>query len=126
MRSNLSEWLKLRSGSDIRGNAEQLTDDFAERIGYVLARWVARRYGTTTDKLKLAVGHDSRSSGPRLKEALIRGMKAADCDVLDCGLCTTPAMFITTVEPETNCDGAVMITASHHPWYKNGFKLITR
>ena len=25
MRSNLSEWLKLRSGSDIRGNAEQLT-----------------------------------------------------------------------------------------------------
>ena len=126
MRSNLSDWLKLRSGSDIRGNAEQLTDDFAERIGYVFARWVARKYGTTTDKLKLAVGHDSRSSGPRLKEALIRGMKAADCDVLDCGLCTTPAMFMICVEESLRANGSIMITASHHPSEKNGFKFITR
>ena len=126
MRSNLSDWLKLRSGSDIRGNAEQLTDDFAERIGYVFARWVARKYGTTTDKLKLAVGHDSRSSGPRLKEALIQGMKAADCDVLDCGLCTTPAMFMICVEESLRANGSIMITASHHPSEKNGFKFITR
>ena len=72
------------------------------------------------------MGHDSRRTGPALKDGIIRGLTAADCDVLDCGLCTTPAMFITTVEPETNCDGAVMVTASHHPWYRNGFKLITR
>ena len=29
MSSNLNEWLKLRSGSDIRANADQLTDEFA-------------------------------------------------------------------------------------------------
>ena len=126
MSSNLSDWLKLRSGSDIRGNADQLTDDFAERIGYVYAQWVARRYGTTSDKIKLAVGHDSRCSGPRLKEALIRGMKAADCDVLDCGLCTTPAMFMICVEESLRANGSIMITASHHPSEKNGFKFITR
>ncbi len=126
MSSNLSDWRKLRSGSDIRGNADQLTDDFAERIGYVFAQWVARKFGTTSDKIKLAVGHDSRHSGPRLKEALIRGMKAADCDVLDCGMCTTPAMFMVCVEESTRANGSIMITASHHPSEKNGFKFITR
>ena len=128
-----TEWMKLKSGSDIRGDAlahdgvaPMLTVETAECVGYAFALWLAKKYDTTADKLTIAVGHDSRLTGPELKKGLIKGLTAADCDVLDCGLCTTPAMFITTVEPETNCDGAVMITASHHPWYKNGFKLITR
>lgn len=126
MSTNLSDWLKLKSGSDIRGDAGQLTDEFAEKIGFVFAQWVARHYGTTSDKIKLAVGHDPRLSGPRLKDALIAGMKAADCDVLDCGLCTTPAMFMVCVDEETRANGSIMITASHHPSRKNGFKFITR
>ena len=126
MSSNLNDWLKLRSGSDIRGNAEQLTDELAEKLGFVFAQWVAKKYGTTSDKIKLAVGHDSRHSGPRLKDALIQGMKAADCDVLDCGLCTTPAMFMVCVDESTLAHGSIMITASHHPAQKNGFKFITR
>ncbi len=128
-----TDWMKLKSGSDIRGDALEhdgvapmLTVETAECVGYAFALWLAKKYATTADKLTIAVGHDSRLTGPDLKKGLIKGLTAADCDVLDCGLCTTPAMFITTVEPETNCDGAVMITASHHPWYKNGFKLITR
>ncbi len=126
MLSKLNDWLKLRSGSDIRGNADQLTDELAEKLGFVFAQWVAKKYGTTSDKLRLAVGHDSRHSGPRLKDALIQGMKAADCDVLDCGLCTTPAMFMVCVDESTLAHGSIMITASHHPAQKNGFKFITR
>lgn len=126
MLPNLNAWLKLRSGSDIRANADQLTDEFAEKIGYVFAQWVARKYGTTSDKIKIAVGHDSRCSGPRLKDALIQGMKAADSDVLDCGLCTTPAMFMICVDEDVRASGSIMITASHHPAQKNGFKFITR
>ena len=122
----LNDWLRLRSGSDIRSDAEKLTDDFAEKIGFVFAQWAARKYGTTPDKIKLAVGHDSRHSGPRLKDALIQGMKAADCDVLDCGMCTTPAMFMVCVEESTRAHGSIMITASHHPSQKNGFKFMTR
>ncbi len=128
-----SDWMKLKSGSDIRGDAMEhdgiqpaLTNEVAECVGYAYALWLSKKTGIPAEQLTIAVGHDSRLTGPALKRGIIKGLTAADCDVLDCGLCTTPAMFITTVEPETNCDGAVMITASHHPWYKNGFKLITR
>lgn len=127
------DWIKLKSGSDIRGDASErpghpatLTAELAECVSYAFALKLAKDQGTTPDRLTIAVGRDSRSSGPALCAAIIRGLTAADCDVLDCGLCTTPAMFMTTVEPETQADGAVMVTASHHPWYRNGFKFITR
>lgn len=125
MGSQLEEWMKLRSGSDIRGRADLLTDEFAEKIAFAFAHWLAKANGTTTDKIRLAVGHDSRMSGPGLKDALIRGMKAADCDVLDCGMCTTPAMFMVCVEDSTRAHGSIMITASHHTADRNGFKFIT-
>ena len=126
MLSDPSGWLRLKSGSDIRGNESQLTDAFAEHLGYAFALWLAEKTGKTTDQLKIAVGRDSRNSGPRLKSALIRGITAADCDVFDCGLCITPAMFMTTVDARTMADGAVMLTASHQTAEKNGFKFITR
>ncbi len=126
MLSDPSGWLRLKSGSDIRGNESQLTDEFAEHLGYAFALWLAEKTGKTTDQLKIAVGRDSRNSGPRLKSALIRGITAADCDVFDCGLCITPAMFMTTVDARTMADGAVMLTASHQTAEKNGFKFITR
>ena len=99
-----SDWMKLKSGSDIRADETQLTDDFAARIGYVFALWLAKRKNTTPDMLTIAVGRDSRNSGPRLKAALLKGMTAADSDVLDCDLCTTPAMFMTTVDERTKAE----------------------
>ncbi len=44
--------------------------------------------------------------------------------MLDCGLASTPSMFMTTVD--LDCDGAVQITASHHPFNRNGLKFFTR
>ena len=35
-------------------------------------------------------------------------------------MASTPAMFMTTVD--LRCDGAVQITASHHPCHRNGLK----
>ena len=128
-----SDWLKLKSGSDIRGEAiehdgieVQMTDEMAEAVGFVFAGFLAERLGKTPAELTIAVGRDSRLSGPRLATAVMRGLTNADCDVLDCGLCTTPAMFMTTVNDKTRCDGAIMVTASHLPWTRNGLKLITR
>ncbi|MGM0415119.1 MAG: phosphomannomutase/phosphoglucomutase, partial [Bacillota bacterium] len=42
------------------------------------------------------------------------------------GLASTPAMFMSTVFAGYNYDGAVMITASHLPADKNGFKFFTK
>src|SRR5699024_10796040 len=126
MSSDPCTWPRLKSGSSIRGDEALLTDDFAKKLGYAFAIWLAARMETTPDRLTIAVGHDPRASGPRLKAALIDGLTAADSDVLDCGLSTTPAVFSTTLKEGQGADGAVMVTASHLPPRMNGFKFHTR
>ena len=125
MSTDSTKWLKLKSGSEIRGPEEMLTNEFAARVGYVFALWLAEKIGTTPDRLKIAVGHDSRKSAKRLKSALVQGVTAADSDVLDCGLCAAPALFMTVRRSDTGANGAVMITASHHAAGLNGFKFMT-
>ena len=118
----MTEWLRLKSGPDIRGDAMEhdgksptLTENVARCIGYAFALWLAERTHTTTDRLVISVGRDSRLSGEKLAAAFIKGLTAADCDVLDCGLCTTPAMFMICVEESERANGSIMITASHLP-----------
>ncbi len=126
------DYAHLKSGSDIRGEAVAapgiavtLTEDIARRIGYAFVTWLAGRTGMPARALTIAVGRDSRVSGEALAAATLSGAAAGGARTLDCGLCTTPAMFMTTVSGETACQGAVMITASHHPWTRNGLKLFT-
>ena len=45
--------------------------------------------------------------------------------MIDVGLATTPAMFMATQFPTLQCDAAIMITASHLPYYFNGLKFFT-
>ncbi len=121
--------LKLKSGSDIRGNAVEtpgqpveLTDEIVGRIAGAFAGWLKRRGGGA----KIAVGHDSRISADRIGGEVKRALIYAGCTVCDCGLCSTPSMFMMTQYPETQCGGSIMITASHHPFNKNGLKFFTR
>lgn len=128
-----NNWLPLRSGTYIRGCAAAaegrqvtLNETLAERLGYAFALWLGKRLDTTPDKLTIAVGHDSRQSGEPLSQALIKGLTCADSDVYDCALCTTPALVLTTTNPDAHADAAVMVTGSHQAWYMNGFKFFTR
>ena len=57
-----------------------------------------------------------------MADALIEGMVSAGATVVDCGMATTPAMFMSIVFEETYYDGAAMITASHLPFNRNGIK----
>ena len=126
MDTDSTRWLKLKSGSEIRGPEQQLTDALAEKLGYALACWLAERLDTTPDALMLAVGRDARPSGARIKAALIRGITAADSDVLDCDLCAAPALFRLAGPGSGEAHGAVMITAHAADMGVNGFKFITR
>lgn len=125
---------KLQNGSDIRGIAlsgvpgelPNLTNMEAERLakGYVL--WLRDKTKKPAANLKIAIGRDPRISGQHLKNGLIMGMGGYGVTLLDCGLASTPAMFMSTVFPEYKCDGAVMITASHLPYNRNGFKFFDK
>eukprot|EP00184_Porphyridium_aerugineum_P008221 CAMPEP_0184692764 /NCGR_PEP_ID=MMETSP0313-20130426/1097_1 /TAXON_ID=2792 /ORGANISM="Porphyridium aerugineum, Strain SAG 1380-2" /LENGTH=589 /DNA_ID=CAMNT_0027150613 /DNA_START=79 /DNA_END=1848 /DNA_ORIENTATION=+ len=127
--------LKLQNGSDVRGVALKLKDEHvvnmtAERTAE-LTRAFAFHVSKLTNKpvkdLKIAVGRDSRLSGDRLTQAAIVGLLDAGVGyVMNCGLCTTPGMFVTTITQGYDCDGAMMLTASHLPPERNGIKFFTK
>ena len=125
-------WKQFKSGTDIRGVASEgvagqevnLTDEALEKMtaGFVL--WLCNAVKKDASALTVAVGHDSRISAQRIQDAVTCVLVDAGVRVLDCGLASTPSMFMTTVD--LACDGAVQITASHHPFNRNGLKFFTR
>ena len=127
---NETDFLKLQNGSDIRGVALEgvdgervnLTPDVCRNIGAAFALWLARKTGRKSANLVIGVGRDSRLSGQALENAIIEGLAAEQVDIVRCSLATTPAMFMGTVFDETHFDGSIMITASHLPFNRNGFK----
>lgn len=73
------------------------------------------------------MGRDSRISGEALAFSCIKGLnRVGGIEVYYFDLCSTPAMFMSTVNEETNVDGAIMITASHLPFNRNGLKFFTK
>ncbi|HIK44335.1 MAG TPA: phosphomannomutase/phosphoglucomutase [Leptolyngbyaceae cyanobacterium M65_K2018_010] len=127
-------WMALQNGSDIRGvalegvpgEAVNLTPEVTNILGQAFGTWLAAALKKPTTALVIAVGRDSRLSGPRLMQAVMEGLAALGSQVLDVGMASTPAMFMSTVLPEFNCDGAIMLTASHLPFNRNGLKFFTR
>ena len=125
---------KLQNGSDIRGvalggvkgEAPNLYPEDAERIGAAFLLWLAEKTDKPPVELKISLGCDTRLSGKNLQHGLISGMAPYGALLLDCGLASTPAMFMSTVFPQYACDGAIMITASHLPANRNGFKFFDR
>ncbi len=125
------DWLKLQNGSDIRGVALRgipgeevnLSPQVAGSLGRSFAEWLKSKGNANR---RVAVGMDSRITGPSLKKAVTGGLTDRGMQVFDCGMTSTPAMFMTTVMEEPDADAAVMLTASHLPFNRNGMKFFTR
>lgn len=125
------KWKKLQNGSDIRGIALKgiegeevnLTPEVINILGKAFIQWLQK--SERNQPVTVSVGTDSRISGPSLKEAFISGMREAGAKVFDCGMASTPAMFMTTVSGENPADAGVMLTASHLPFNRNGLKFFT-
>ena len=123
---------QFKSGTDIRGVAVEgvegqsvnLTNEVVADMADGFVLWLSKKVGKPADELKISVGRDSRISGPHIMEVVTDRFVRAGADVLCCGLASTPSMFMTTVD--LACDGALQITASHHPFNRNGLKFFTR
>lgn len=123
---------KLQNGSDIRGVALEgiegqhinLTETVCKDIGRGFALWLIDKTGKKSG-LRVAVGRDSRLSGPNLCNWICEAMVEQGLAVTNFGMASTPAMFMSTVTEGYKFDGSVMITASHLPFNRNGFKFFT-
>ena len=126
------DYKKLQNGSDIRGVALEgienqhvnLTEQASRDIGRGFALWLKEKMGKS-EGIRVAVGRDSRLSGETLCGWLTDALVEEGVLVTDFGMASTPAMFMSTVVKGFKFDGSVMITASHLPFNRNGFKFFT-
>ena len=127
-------WLQLQNGSDIRGVAltgvpgeeVNLTAEVVAILGKSFVTWLSNKIEKETSELVISVGRDSRLSGADLIQTLMTGIAECGCQVYDFAIASTPAMFMSTIHPDFNCDGAIMLTASHLPFNRNGLKFFSK
>jgi len=122
-------WQALKSGSDVRGTAVGdgcvLTQDVVTALGMAFVHFLTEVKGKKASDISVAIGRDSRITGPAIMNAVSDGIRKAGGNSIIFDLCTTPAMYMSTITEGFQPDGAIMITASHHPWNKNGLKFFT-
>lgn len=122
----MTDYQSLKSGTDIRGDAlgekAVLTNEVALCIGGAFITWLSEKTGKHPGALTVAIGRDSRLTGPALLAACAEGMARTGAQVWDYGMCTTPAMYMSLLTEGFKADASIMVTASHHPYYRNGLK----
>src|SRR4028118_908834 len=93
-------WTKLQNGSDIRGIALEgvpnekvnLTPDIAAILGKSFVSWLVQKVNKPAAELTIAIGRDSRLSGPILTQAVMEGIASVGATVYDFEMASTPAM----------------------------------
>jgi len=100
---------------------ENLFPETAAAYGSAFGSFLKQRH-TNEKKLSVAIGRDSRPSGSMIFSAVASGLAAVGVDVVDLGICSTPAVGVML--RQLNCRGGIVITASHNPTPYNGIKLL--
>lgn len=103
---------------DIRGRVsdKELCPDNVYRIVKAYAKYLRRR---SIDRA--VVGYDNRECSPSFAEAAIRALRELGINVWFIGLTLSPVTYFA--QYHLQCEGAVMVTASHNPSDWSGFKL---
>ncbi|MBQ9415718.1 MAG: phosphomannomutase/phosphoglucomutase [Clostridia bacterium] len=126
--------VSLKNGNDIRGIALRrpdgapvnLTPAIARRLAGAFCIWLEEQDPTLGRNPTIAIGTDSRLSGPALQDAVSEGVRERGNNVLLTGLSTTPEMFRILKDKKFGADASIMITASHLPYEWNGLKFMTK
>ncbi len=101
--------------SGVRGVVGQtLTPDLVVRF--------AEAFGSYVDGGRVLVCRDPRPSGPMLEAAVISGLLAVGCEVIDLGICPTPSLQLAV--PRLSARGGISITGGHNPPEWNALKFV--
>ena len=103
---------------DIRGmvSDDELNEESVYRVISAYAYFLTER-----NISKAVVGYDNRDCSPGFADAAINALIDRGIDVYFTGLAISPLVYYA--QYLFNCEGAVMVTASHNPNGWSGFKL---
>lgn len=109
-------------GTDgVRGmpGREPLTPETVRALGYHAARVLLARRGPA-DAARIALGRDTRGSGPELTRWLVAGFSTAGVETVDLGVIPTPG--VAYLAPRLGAFAGAVVSASHNPAEFNGVK----
>jgi len=102
---------------DIRGvYGEDVKEEDLYKIGRAFVFFLNKK------NPRIIAARDGRSSSPSLFSSLKEGVMSAGGTVVDIGLASTPLTNFAV--KDFDCDGGLMVTASHSPPEVNGIKMI--
>lgn len=105
------------SVSGVRGRVgESLTPLIVTRFAAAFAGWLRER----SERPRVVVARDSRTSGPIFEDAAAAALQAVGCDVIRAGLVPTPTALHAIRHHKA--DGGIIVTASHNPVEWNALK----
>lgn len=101
---------------DVRGvYGTGITEELARRIG--------ESFGSYAGGGRVALGRDTRISGPSLQKAFLEGVLTTGCEVQSCGI--IPISIISYITWREKLKAAAYISASHNPPEYNGIRFRT-
>lgn len=87
-----------------------------------LAVEFSQAFGSYLDGGRILICRDTRPSGPMIRSAVLAGLLASGCEVVDLGVSPTPSMQLAV--KWLKADGGIAITAGHNPWQWNALKFV--
>ena len=101
---------------DVRGvYGTELTEDLVRRVG--------QSFGSFAGGGSVALGRDTRISGPSLQKAFLEGLLETGCSVYSYGI--IPIAVISFITSRQKLKAAAYISASHNPPEYNGVRFRT-
>ena len=82
----------------------------------------AQAFATYLDGGRILICRDTRPSGPMVRSAVVAGLLAAGCEVIDLGICPTPSLQLAVTWLKAY--GGIAVTAGHNPSPWNALKFV--
>ena len=82
----------------------------------------AQSFGTYLDSGRVVLGRDTRVTGEMFHYATLSGLISSGCEVIDLGICSTPAIQLMVEKLEAG--GGITITAGHNDASWNALKFL--